>query len=86
MNNENNGKKNSYLLRGNIFYIFLGKSTPSEKDVQFHSVLTYYSYQCGANRKLGKKKQNAKMKCSNLVLFKTQTQVIDTIIEVSVWY
>ena len=34
----------------------------------------------------GKKKQNAKMKCSNLVLFKTQNQVIDTIIEVSVWY
>ena len=33
-----------------------------------------------------KKKQNAKMKFSNLVLFKTQTQVIDTIIEVSVWY
>ena len=84
MNNENNGKKNSYLLRGNIFYIFLGKSTPSERDVQFHSVLTYYSYQCGANSKLEKK--NAKMKCSNLVLFKTQTQVIDTIIEVSVWY
>ena len=48
-------EKNSYLLRGNIFYVFLGKSTPSERDVQFHSVLTYYSYQCGANRKLGKK-------------------------------
>ena len=31
-------------------------------------------------------KKNAKMKCSNLVLFKTQNQVIDTIIEVSVWY
>ena len=60
MNNENNGKKNSYLLRGNIFYIFLGKSTPSERDVQFHSVLTYYSYQCGANRKLGKKKTKCK--------------------------
>ena len=85
MNNENNGKKFLPFKRKYILYILGKKYTFGEGcTISFCTNLLQLPVWC--KQEVGKKKQNAKMKCSNLVLFKTQTQVIDTIIEVSVWY